>query len=61
MQRMSVAFAISALGALHCNLLSVRRVFYTMARDGLFFRALAKLVRRTSIQAGEYTDGGRCF
>lgn len=46
---MSVAFAISALGALHCNLLSVPRIFYAMARDGLFFRALARLDRRTAI------------
>jgi len=46
---MSVTFAISALGALHCNLLSVPRISYAMARDGLFFRALAKLDRRTSI------------
>jgi len=46
---MSVTFAISALGALHCNLLSVPRISYAMARDGLFFRALANLDRRTSI------------
>ena len=45
---MSVTFAVSALGALHCNLLSVPRIFYAMARDGLFFRALASLDRRTS-------------
>lgn len=46
---MSVTFAVSALGALHCNLLSVPRIFYAMARDGLFFRSLAHLDRRTSV------------
>jgi basic amino acid/polyamine antiporter, APA family len=46
---MSVTFAVSALGALHCNLLSVPRIFYAMARDGLFFRAFAHLDRRTSV------------
>ena len=45
---MSVTFAVSALGVLHCNLLSVPRIFYAMARDGLFFRALGTLDRRTS-------------
>lgn len=46
---MSVAFAISGLGALHCQLLSVPRIFYAMARDGLFFRAFAQLNRQTSV------------
>ena len=45
---MSVTFAVSGLGALHCALLSAPRIFYAMARDGLFFRALAQLDRRTS-------------
>ena len=45
---MSVTFAVSGLGALHCALLSSPRIFYAMARDGLFFRALAQLDRRTS-------------
>ena len=45
----SVTFAVSALGALHCNLLSVPRIFYAMARDGLFFSALARIDRRTSV------------
>ena len=46
---MSVTFAISALGALHCNLLSVPRIFYAMARDGLFFRTFARLDRQTAV------------
>src|SRR5262249_5818039 len=44
-----VTFAVSGLGALHCNLLTVPRIFYAMARDGLFFPALAHLDRRTSV------------
>lgn len=46
---MSVAFAVSALGALHCGLLSNPRIFYAMARDGLFPRAFAYVDRRTSV------------
>jgi APA family basic amino acid/polyamine antiporter len=46
---MSVAFAISALGALHCNLLSNPRIFYAMARDGLFVRALGTLDGQTNV------------
>jgi APA family basic amino acid/polyamine antiporter len=46
---MSVAFAISGLGALHCHLLSFPRIFYAMARDGLFFRTFAQLDRQTSV------------
>jgi basic amino acid/polyamine antiporter, APA family len=46
---MSVTFAVSALGAVHVNLLSVPRIFYAMARDGLFFRAFARLEPRTSV------------
>ena len=44
---MSVTFAVSALGALHCHLLSFPRIFYAMARDGLFFRAFAHLDPQT--------------
>ena len=44
-----MTFAIGALGALHCGLLSVPRIFYAMARDGVFFRALAHLDRRTAV------------
>lgn len=46
---MAVAFAVSALGALHCSLLSIPRIFYAMARDGLFPRAFACVDRRTSV------------
>jgi APA family basic amino acid/polyamine antiporter len=46
---MAVTFAVSALGALHCSLLSIPRIFYAMARDGLFPRAFACVDRRTSV------------
>lgn len=46
---MSVIFAISGLGALHCHLLSFPRIFYAMARDGLFFHSFAQLDRKTSV------------
>lgn len=45
---MSVAFAISALATLHCTLLSNPRIFYAMARDGLFLRVLGNLDRQTN-------------
>jgi basic amino acid/polyamine antiporter, APA family len=36
-------FMISALGALHCNLLAVPRVFFSMARDGLLPQRLGRV------------------
>ena len=36
-------FMISALGTLHCNMLAVPRVFFSMARDGLFPQSLARV------------------
>jgi basic amino acid/polyamine antiporter, APA family len=48
-----VAFMISALGALHCNLLAVPRVFFAMARDGNMPEVLARVLpqRRTPYMA----------
>lgn len=46
---MTAMFAIAALGALHCNLLSIPRIFYAMARDGLFFPALGHIDQRSSV------------
>lgn len=46
---MSIAFAVSALGALHCTFLSIPRIFYAMAQDGLFPRILSHVDRRTSV------------
>ena len=44
-----VAFMISALGALHCHLLAVPRVFFAMARDHNMPEVLARVlpIRRT--------------
>jgi amino acid transporter len=36
-------FMISALGTLHCNMLAVPRVFFSMARDGLLPKGLARV------------------
>ena len=44
---LSVVFLLSTLGALHAAVLSCARVPFAMARDGLFFRALGSLGRRT--------------
>jgi APA family basic amino acid/polyamine antiporter len=46
---LTVAFMISALGALHCHLLAVPRVFFAMARDGNMPEVLARVLpeRRT--------------
>jgi APA family basic amino acid/polyamine antiporter len=38
-----IVFMVSALGTLHCNLMAVPRVFYSMARDGLLPAALARV------------------
>jgi APA family basic amino acid/polyamine antiporter len=42
-----VLFALSALGAAHCNILAVPRVFYSMAHDGLLPRSLARVAKNT--------------
>ena len=36
-------FMVSALGTLHCNMLAVPRVFFSMARDGLLPDSLARV------------------
>lgn len=36
-------FTLSALGTLHCNMLAVPRVFFSMARDGLLPQSLARV------------------
>jgi len=45
----SVAFMLSALGALNGSILSNARVPYAMARDGLFFRRLGELNSRSRV------------
>ena len=46
---MAVALMISSFGALHASVLANSRVPFAMARDGLFFRALAVLSPRTHV------------
>jgi APA family basic amino acid/polyamine antiporter len=46
---MSIAFVLSALGALHGSTLSGARVPYAMARDGLFAARAGTLSRRTHV------------
>ena len=45
----SIAFVISALGAMNGSVLTNARVPYAMARDGLFFRSMGYLSPRTRV------------
>jgi basic amino acid/polyamine antiporter, APA family len=47
----AVALMISSFGSLHASVLANSRVPYAMARDGLFFRALARLSPRSNVPA----------
>jgi APA family basic amino acid/polyamine antiporter len=46
---MALAIAVSTLGFLSQGMLTAPRVFFAMARDGLFFRAVAWLPKRTRV------------
>ena len=46
---MAAAMMTSSFGALHASILATSRVPYAMARDGLFFHALAKVSPRTRV------------
>jgi len=48
----SALVTISIFGCLHANLLFGPRVFYAMARDGYFFRAMGRLGRRSRVPIG---------
>ncbi len=48
-QFMAVAIAVSTLGFLSQGMLTAPRVFFAMARDGLFFRAIAWLPKKTRV------------
>ncbi|MDP9082974.1 MAG: amino acid permease [Pseudomonadota bacterium] len=45
----AVALMISSFGALHVSVLANSRIPFAMARDGLFFRALAPLSRHSNV------------
>jgi APA family basic amino acid/polyamine antiporter len=42
-----ILFMISAIGTLHCNLLAVPRIFFSMARDGLLPSGFARVSTTT--------------
>ena len=45
----AVAMMVSSFGSLHASVLSNARIPFAMAREGLFFRALAKLSPRSNV------------
>jgi APA family basic amino acid/polyamine antiporter len=45
----AVALMVSSFGALHASVLANSRIPFAMARDGLFFRGLARLAPRTKV------------
>jgi APA family basic amino acid/polyamine antiporter len=46
---MAVAMVISSFGSLHSSVLSNSRIPFAMAREGLFFKGLARLSARSSV------------
>jgi APA family basic amino acid/polyamine antiporter len=48
---MAVALMVSSFGALHASVLANSRIPFAMARDGLFFRGLARLSPRSNVPA----------
>lgn len=46
---MAAGLIISTLGTLHTGILTASRVPYAMARDGLFFRSVARVSERTHV------------
>ena len=46
---MAVALMVSSFGALHASVLANSRIPFAMARDGLFFKSLARLSPRTNV------------
>ena len=47
----ALGIAVSTLGFLSQSVLTAPRVYFAMARDGLFFRSVAKVTRRTHVPA----------
>jgi APA family basic amino acid/polyamine antiporter len=48
----SAGIALSTLGFLSQSILTAPRVYFAMAEDGLFFRTVARVSRRTRVPAG---------
>lgn len=55
---LALVLMISSLGALHASVLASSRVPFAMAREGLFFRALARVSPRSHVPAGSILAGG---
>jgi APA family basic amino acid/polyamine antiporter len=47
----ALGIAVSTLGFLSQSVLTAPRVYFAMARDGLFFRSVAKVTKRTHVPA----------
>lgn len=47
----ALGIAVSTLGFLSQSVLTAPRVYFAMARDGLFFRSVARVTRRTHVPA----------
>ena len=47
----ALGIALSTLGFLSQSVLTAPRVYFAMARDGLFFRSVAKVTKRTHVPA----------
>jgi APA family basic amino acid/polyamine antiporter len=47
----ALGITVSTLGFLSQSVLTAPRVYFAMARDGLFFRSVAKVTRRTHVPA----------
>jgi APA family basic amino acid/polyamine antiporter len=47
----ALALMVSSFGSLHASVLANSRIPYAMARDGLFFRSLARLSPRANVPA----------
>jgi len=45
----ALGIAISTLGFLSQSILTAPRVYFAMARDGLFFQSVAKVTERTHV------------
>ena len=58
---MAVAIAVSTLGFLSQGMLTAPRVFFAMAKDGLFFRILAWLEEDARAGGGDPAAGRACF
>ena len=55
----AVALMVSSFGSLHASVLANSRIPFAMARDGLFFRGLAKLSPRSKVPVRAISGAGR--